>query len=105
LLRTEYGLAIRGLVKHHDINALDYDQACDASLPLQDVLSPNAALRKLLQDIDPKKARVLGLTNAYKTVRGNHHLRFSWTASPSELISRFSLASARYASTDASRHR
>lgn len=85
---SEYGLAIRGLVKHHEIgeldlfftflsstssseplsdsspplfpDALDYDRVCDASLPLEEILSYNPELRKLLQDIDPSKARILG---------------------------------------------
>ena len=34
----EYGLAIRGLVQHHAIDPLDYDQKCDASLPLEEIL-------------------------------------------------------------------
>lgn len=49
-------------------DALEYDEVCDASLPLEDVLSPDLALRELLRSIDPNKARVLALTNAYKTV-------------------------------------
>jgi hypothetical protein len=81
---SEYGLAIRGLVKHHEIgeslsrasdavllelsiglrfgltDALDYDRVCDAALPLEDILSYNPELRKLLLDIDPTKARILG---------------------------------------------
>lgn len=40
---------------------------CDASLPLEDILSPSPSLRALLQSIDPSKARVFGLTNAYQT--------------------------------------
>ncbi|CED84314.1 Haloacid dehalogenase-like hydrolase [Phaffia rhodozyma] len=64
---SQYGLAIRGLVKHHDINALDYDRVCDASLPLETILSRDDRLRQLLSDIDPSKARILALTNAYKT--------------------------------------
>lgn len=63
----EYGLAIRGLVKHHDIDALDYDRVCDASLPLETILAPSAKHRALLQALDPAKVRVFGLTNAYKT--------------------------------------
>ncbi|KAL7417786.1 Haloacid dehalogenase-like hydrolase-domain-containing protein [Mrakia frigida] len=79
---SEYGLAIRGLVKHHEIDALDYDRVCDASLPLEEILSYNPELRKLLQDIDPSKARILGLTNAYKT----HGLRVLNIIGVSDLI-------------------
>lgn len=48
-------------------DALDYDKVCDASLPLEDILSPSPSLRALLQSIDPSKARIFGLTNAYQT--------------------------------------
>ncbi|KAL8277118.1 hypothetical protein RQP46_010446 [Phenoliferia psychrophenolica] len=68
---TEYGLAIRGLVRHHQVDPLDYDEQCDASLPLEDVLVFNPALRSLLQDIDRTKYRVWALTNAYV----NHAVR------------------------------
>lgn len=48
------------------------DEKCDAALPLETILAPNPSLRKLLSDIDPKKARIIGLTNAYKTVSFDH---------------------------------
>ncbi|WFD04473.1 hypothetical protein MOBT1_003183 [Malassezia obtusa] len=63
----EYGLAIRGLVKHHTIDPMDYDEKCDGSLPLEQVLRPDAALRALLERIDRRRMRVYALTNAYKT--------------------------------------
>ena len=62
-----YGLAIRGLVKHHRIDPLDYDRRCDASLPLDQVLRPDSETIALLRDIDRSKYRVWALTNAYKT--------------------------------------
>ncbi|KAI0702875.1 pyrimidine 5-nucleotidase [Cytidiella melzeri] len=64
---TEYGLALRGLVRHHEIDPLDFDRKCDGSLPLEDMIKPDPGLRKLLQDIDRSKARVWALTNAYRT--------------------------------------
>ncbi|KAH9943486.1 pyrimidine 5-nucleotidase [Epithele typhae] len=64
---SQYGLAIRGLVRHHQIDPLDFDQKCDGSLPLEELLKPNPGLRQLLKDIDRTKARVWGLTNAYYT--------------------------------------
>lgn len=69
----EYGLAIRGLVKHHTIDPMDYDEKCDGSLPLERVLHPDPALRALLERIDRRKVRVYALTNAYKTVRRRPH--------------------------------
>ncbi|KZO94862.1 pyrimidine 5-nucleotidase [Calocera viscosa TUFC12733] len=64
---TQYGLALRGLMKHHDIDAQDFDRRCDGSLPLETILKPDPKVRKLIQDIDRSKARVWALTNAYST--------------------------------------
>ncbi|RPD67219.1 pyrimidine 5-nucleotidase [Lentinus tigrinus ALCF2SS1-7] len=64
---SQYGLAIRGLVRHHEIDPLDFDRKCDGSLPLEELLKPDPVLRKLLQDIDRSKVRVWALTNAYYT--------------------------------------
>ena len=63
---STYGLAIRGLVKHHQIDPLDYDKKCDASLPLENILRPDPQVIKMLSDIDRSQARVFALTNAYK---------------------------------------
>lgn len=63
---TEYGLALRGLTRHHDIDPMDFDQKCDGTLPLEDLIKPNSSLRKLFQDLDRSKVRVWALTNAYK---------------------------------------
>ncbi|SCV73748.1 BQ2448_6178 [Microbotryum intermedium] len=62
---TEYGLAIRGLVRHHKVDPLDYDAQCDAALPLENVLKPDPERQQLLRDIDRSKFRVWALTNAY----------------------------------------
>lgn len=65
---SEHGLAIRGLLKHHaGIDPLDYDRRVDGSLPLDDLLKPEAELTALIEDLDRTKCRVFGLTNAYKT--------------------------------------
>ncbi|KAJ6628720.1 pyrimidine 5-nucleotidase [Mycena sp. CBHHK59/15] len=63
---TQYGLALRGLILHHDVDPVDFDRKCDGSLPLEDLISPNPSLRTLLQDIDRTKASVWALTNAYR---------------------------------------
>lgn len=83
---TQYGLALAGLVRHHQIgncsniyrsqhfntktelDPLDFDRKCDGSLPLEDMIKPNPAIRTLLQDIDRSKVRVWALTNANKPV-------------------------------------
>jgi pyrimidine and pyridine-specific 5'-nucleotidase len=61
----EYGLAIRGLVRHHKVDPLDYDKHCDASLPLETVLKVDPELQHLLASIDREKCHVWALTNAY----------------------------------------
>ncbi|GAA6017620.1 hypothetical protein JCM10207_001226 [Rhodosporidiobolus poonsookiae] len=67
----EYGLAIRGLVRHHKVDPLDYDLHCDAALPLDKVLAPNPRLQDMIRSIDREKCHVWALTNAYV----NHAVR------------------------------
>lgn len=63
----QYGLAIEGLVRHHKIDPIDYNRKVDDALPLEDVLSPDPALRELIEAIDTTKCRLWLFTNAYKT--------------------------------------
>ena len=84
---TVYGLAIRGLIQHHPIGTdrpngshsllaltvsaiitdpIDFDNKCDGSLPLEDILHRDPSLIRLFQDIDRSKASPWALTNAYK---------------------------------------
>lgn len=62
-----YGLAIEGLVRHHRIDALEYNEQVDDAIPLEDILSPDPVLRKMLQDIDKTKVKLWLFTNAYVT--------------------------------------
>lgn len=48
---------------------MDYNNKCDMALPLEQLLKPNPATRRLLERIDRSRFRVMGLTNAYKSVR------------------------------------
>lgn len=64
---SNYGLAIEGLVRHHQIDPLEYNAQVDDALPLENIIKPNAELRKLLEDIDRSKVTVWLFTNAYKT--------------------------------------
>ncbi|BAO39974.1 protein SSM1 [Kluyveromyces marxianus] len=68
-----YGLAIKGLVDHYEIDAMEYNDLVDESLPLQDILKPDLEQRKILQRIrDSGKFDKMWLfTNAYK----NHGIR------------------------------
>jgi pyrimidine and pyridine-specific 5'-nucleotidase len=61
----EYGLAIEGLVRHHKVDALEYNSKVDDALPLEDVIKPDPELRKLIEDIDTSKVRLWLFTNAY----------------------------------------
>ena len=62
-----YGLAIEGLVRHHEIDPLEYNRQVDDALPLEDILSPapDLELRKLLEQIDKSKVKMWLFTNAY----------------------------------------
>jgi pyrimidine 5'-nucleotidase len=63
----DYGLAIEGLVRHHKVDALDYNQKVDDALPLEDLIKPNPDLRRMLQDFDKTKIKLWLFTNAYIT--------------------------------------
>lgn len=68
-----YGLAIEGLVRNHQVDALDYNSQVDDALDLRSVLSYNQALRDLLISIrkDYDYDYFWLITNAYK----NHGMR------------------------------
>jgi len=63
----DYGLAIEGMVRHHKVDALEYNKQVDDALPLENILSHNEELRQFLQDIDKSKVKMWLLTNAYVT--------------------------------------
>ena len=63
----DYGLAIEGMVRHHKVDALEYNKQVDDALPLENILSHNEELRRFLQDIDKSKVKMWLLTNAYVT--------------------------------------
>ncbi|QLQ80064.1 hypothetical protein HG537_0D00640 [Torulaspora globosa] len=69
----EYGLAIRGLVMFHGIDAMEYNMMVDDALPLQNILKPDLALREMLQRLreSGKVDKLWLFTNAYK----NHGIR------------------------------
>jgi hypothetical protein len=48
---------------------LDFDEKCDQSIPLEEMIKPDPAVRQLFLDIDRSKCRVWALTNAFKPVR------------------------------------
>lgn len=64
---TGYGLAIEGLVRHHEIDPLAYNAEVDDALPLEDIIKPDPELRQLLEDVDRSKVKLWLFTNAYVT--------------------------------------
>lgn len=60
-----YGLAIEGLVRHHQIDPLEYNAKVDDALPLDGIIKPRPELKKLLADIDRSKVKLWLFTNAY----------------------------------------
>jgi pyrimidine and pyridine-specific 5'-nucleotidase len=64
---TNYGLALEGLVRHHQINPLDFNAKVDDALPLEGVIKRDDELRALLEDIDRSRVTLWLLTNAYVT--------------------------------------
>ncbi|KAK4193946.1 Haloacid dehalogenase-like hydrolase-domain-containing protein [Podospora australis] len=60
-----YGLAIEGLVRHHQIDPLEYNAKVDDALPLDDIIKPRPELKRLLADIDKSKVKLWLFTNAY----------------------------------------
>lgn len=61
----DYGLAIEGLVRHHKVDPLEYNAKVDDALPLDEIIRPDPALRRLLEDIDRTKIKPWLFTNAY----------------------------------------
>lgn len=63
----DYGLAIDGLMRHHEVDALDFNRKVDDAIPLDDILKPDHNLRKLLEDFDTSKVKLWLFTNAHIT--------------------------------------
>lgn len=61
----QYGQALQGLVRHHQIDPLDYNAQVDDALPLEDLIKPDPRLRQFLESIDISKVKLWLLTNAY----------------------------------------
>lgn len=60
----DYGLAIRGLLKYHNVDPVDYDQYVDGGLPLDELLAPDEQLKLTLKSLPPCSKFVF--TNAGK---------------------------------------
>lgn len=60
-----YGLALEGLVRHHQIDPLEYNSKVDDALPLESIIKPSQQLKDFLARIDKSKVKLWLLTNAY----------------------------------------
>lgn len=69
----DYGLAIRGLLKHHQVDPVHYDSYVDGSLPLDSILSPNRALRAMIEALPPSYPKWIftnaGITHAKRVLK------------------------------------
>lgn len=63
---------------HTISDPLEFNNQCDDSLPLETLITPNPATRKLLQDIDHSRVSVWAATNAYITVRFPLYIHIFW---------------------------
>ncbi|KAJ2785093.1 suppressor of deletion of TFIIS [Coemansia interrupta] len=57
----DYGLTVRGLMEHHGVDPVEFNEKVDGSLPLDSVIKPDPRLRKLLLAVT---ARRWAFTNA-----------------------------------------
>ncbi|PSR76292.1 HAD-like domain-containing protein [Coniella lustricola] len=60
-----YGLAIAGLIRHHQIDPLDFNAKVDDALPLDSMIRPRLGLKKMLAEIDRSRVKLWLFTNAY----------------------------------------
>merc|ERR1711964_226788 len=45
----KHGLAIEGLTRHHKIDPLEYNRQVDDAIPLEDILSPDQCLARIIE--------------------------------------------------------
>ncbi|KAJ2367939.1 suppressor of deletion of TFIIS [Coemansia sp. RSA 2610] len=57
----DYGLSVRGLIKHHQVDPAEFNDKVDGSLPLEDIIKPDLELRAMLESI---RTRRWAFTNA-----------------------------------------
>lgn len=62
----DYGLAIKGLIKHFSIDPVEYDKFVDGGLPLDEILKPQERLTALLDNLS-KQGTCWIFTNAGKS--------------------------------------
>lgn len=63
----DYGLAIEGLARHHQVDPLDFNREVDDALPLDELLSPDPEVRRILESFDKSKVKMWLFTNAHIT--------------------------------------
>ena len=63
----DYGLAIEGLSRFHKIDPLDFNREVDDALPLDELLTPSAETRQVLERFDKTRVKMWLFTNAHVT--------------------------------------
>ncbi|TPX46984.1 hypothetical protein SeMB42_g02997 [Synchytrium endobioticum] len=58
----EYGLSVRGLILHHQVDPYDFEREVDSCLPLEHLIFPDERLRRML--LHCKGPRLWAFTNA-----------------------------------------
>ncbi|KAJ2700252.1 putative suppressor of disruption of TFIIS [Coemansia spiralis] len=57
----DYGLSVRGFIKHHGIDPAEFNEKVDVSLPLEEIIVADPALRTMLESV---RVRRWAFTNA-----------------------------------------
>ncbi|KAJ1879431.1 suppressor of deletion of TFIIS [Coemansia sp. RSA 1722] len=52
---SDYGLTVRGLMKYHGVDPTEFNEKVDGSLPLEEVIKPDAELRKILERVNIRR--------------------------------------------------
>lgn len=63
----DYGLAIEGLSRFHQIDPMDFNREVDDALPLDELLVPDPETTRILESFDPSKVKMWLFTNAHVT--------------------------------------
>jgi pyrimidine and pyridine-specific 5'-nucleotidase len=54
-------------MRHHSVDAMEFNRQVDDAVPLDDILKPDPNLRKLLEEFDTSKVKLWLFTNAHIT--------------------------------------
>ncbi|KAK0278414.1 suppressor of deletion of TFIIS [Friedmanniomyces endolithicus] len=63
----EYSMVVEAIADKHGMSPFHFNSQVDDALPLEALLKPDPAVRKMLQDMDRSKIKLWLFTNAYIT--------------------------------------